>query len=329
MRLHGLKTLLLLPLLFTVLDAAATPLPSAKAESLYQTSKYQASIEEADRVLEVHPTDTETLNIKALAVSALGNDREAIRLVTQALQVAGNNGQATVLQQAKYWNNLGYFNERRRNPEEALGYYEKSLKMRISVVGEDDLQTADSYNNLGTSLGRLGRYDEAFVNLRKNLELRMRLLGDRDPTVAVALNNLGRVYDLQKNYATALSFYQKALDIDMAAFGPAHPTVAIRWNNIGELYRNMGQYDKAEVLMNKALNSDIATFGEQHPKVLLRYYNLGEIYEAEGDIAKARVAYTKAVKIARQVDPDDVGQIDYIEQKLQALGAESSSAKRG
>ena len=44
MRLHGLKALLPLPLLFTVLSAAATPLPSDKAESLYQASKYQASI---------------------------------------------------------------------------------------------------------------------------------------------------------------------------------------------------------------------------------------------------------------------------------------------
>lgn len=320
MHIHGLKTLLPLPLLFMVFCAeAATAAASDKAVSLFEAEQYQATIEEADRVLEAAPSNTEALNIKARAFSVLGDDRTAIRLVTQALEAAEQNGQVSVAQQATYWNNLGYFNERQRNLEIALGYYEKALEMRLAVFGADDLQIADSYNNIGTVQSKLGRYDEGFENLRKNLRLRTRLLGEHDASVAVSLNNLGNAYNLQGNHQAALPLFQQALDIDMALHGPHHPTVAIRWNNLGDAYRGLGQYDKAEAFLTKALNSDRGTFGENHPKVILRYSNLARVYEAEGDTAKARDAYTKALHRLRQYDPDDLAQIHYFEEKLRAL----------
>ncbi|NWB98369.1 tetratricopeptide repeat protein [Pseudomonas gingeri] len=320
MRICRLQALLVLPLFFMVACSQATP-PSAssKALNLFEAEQYRASIQEADRILEANPGDSEALNIKARAVSVLGDDRTAIRLVTQALEAARRTGQASIAQQANYWNNLGYFNERQRNFQFALGFYEKALNMRVAEFGADDLQTADSYNNLGTTLSKLGRYNEAFDNLHKNLAIRKRLLGEAAPSVAVALNNLGNAYSLQGNYQSALPLFQQALDIDMALNGAQHPTVATRWNNIGDAYRGLGQYDKAEFFLSKALNSDLANFGENHPKVLLRYTNLARIYEAQGDMSKACDAYTKALQIVRQVDPDDIRQIQYLELRVQTM----------
>ena len=315
--LKALRPFSLLLLMFGA--EAALGAASDKAVSLFEAGRYQATIEEADRVLATDPANSEALNIKALAVSVLGDDRTAAVLVTQALEAAKQNGQASIAQQATYWNSLGYFHERLRNLDIALGYYEKSLKMRLAVLGTDDLMIADSYNNLGTAQSKLGRYEEAFENLRKNIALRKRLLGEHDASVAVSLNNLGNAYNLQGNHEAALPLFQQALDIDMALHGPRHPTVAIRWNNLGDAYRGLGQYDKAEAFLTMALNSDRATFGENHPKVILRHFNLARVYEAEGDTAKARAAYTKALQILRQVDPDDLAQIRYFEEKLRTL----------
>lgn len=319
MHILGLKALLPLSLLFIMFCAEAAPVAASdKVVSLFETEQYQATIEEADRVLETDPANSEVLNIKALAVSVLGDDRTAIHLVTQALEAAKQNGQASIAQQATYWNNLGYFNERQRNLEIALGYYEKALKMRLAVLGADDLQIADSYNNIGTAQSKLGRYEEGFENLRKNIALRKRL-GEHDASVAISLNNLGNAYNTQGKHKDALPLFQQALDIDMALHGPNHPTVAIRWNNLGDAYRGLGQYDKAEAFLTKALNSDRANFGENHPKVILRYFNLARVYEDQGDTAKARDAYTKALQILRQVDPEDGAQIRYFEEKLRTL----------
>ncbi len=315
--LKALRPFSLLLLMFGA--EAALGAASDKAVSLFEAGRYQATIEEADRVLATEPANSEALNIKALAVSVLGDDRTAVVLVTQALEAAKQNGQASIAQQATYWNSLGYFHERLRNLDIALGYYEKSLKMRLAVLGTDDLMIADSYNNLGTVQSKLGRYEEAFENLRKNIALRKRLLGEHDASVAVSLNNLGNAYNLQGKHEAALPLFQQALDIDMALHGPRHPTVAIRWNNLGDAYRGLGQYDKAEAFLTMALNSDRATFGENHPKVILRHFNLARVYEAEGDTAKARAAYTKALQILRQVDPDDLAQIRYFEEKLRTL----------
>lgn len=319
MHIRGLKALLPLPLLLIMFCAeAASVVASDKVVSLFETEQYQATIEEADRLLKTDPANSEVLNIKALAVYVMGDDRTAIHLVTQALEAAKQNGQASIAQQATYWNNLGYFHERQRNLEIALGYYEKALKMRLAVLDADDLQIADSYNNIGTAQSKLGRYEEGFENLRKNIALRKRL-GEHDASVATALNNLGNAYNVQSNHKAALPLFQQALDIDMALRGPNHPTVAIRWNNLGDAYRGLGQYDKAEAFLTKALNSDRATFGENHPKVILRYFNLARVYEAQGDTAKARDAYTKSLQLLRQVDPDDVAQIRYFEEKLRTL----------
>ncbi|WP_256582716.1 tetratricopeptide repeat protein [Pseudomonas sp. Irchel 3A5] len=326
MRIRAFKALLTLPMLFVMLYAqAAKPGASDEAIRLFSTEQFRASIEESDRVLKSDPTDTEALNVKALAVSMLGDDQAAIRLVTQALEIVKKDGQASITQQANYWNNLGYFNERQRNYQVAISCHEKALKMRLSAFGADNLQTADSYNNLGTTLSKLGRYDEAFDNLRKNLSLRKRLSGERDHSVAVALNNLGNAYNLQGDYKASLPLFQQALDIDAPLYGVQHPVIAVRWNNIGDAYRGLGQYDQAEIFLTKALNSDLASFGENHPKVSLRYFNLAKIYEAQGDKLKARDAYAKALQIVRNVDPGDAGQIQYFEAKLRELGAKSGA----
>ncbi|KTC48260.1 kinesin, partial [Pseudomonas fluorescens ABAC62] len=272
MHIRGLKALLASLLLCIIFRAeAATVAASDKLLSLFEAEQYQAAIEEADRELETDPDNSEVLNTKALAVCALGDDRTAIKLLTRALEIANQNGQASITQLSTYWNNLGYFNERQRNLEVALGYYEKALKMRLAVLDPDDLQIAEGYNNIGTVQSKLGRYEEGFENLRKNIALRKRLLGDHDALVAVALNNLGYAYNLQGNPQAALPLFQQALDIDMALHGPQHPKVAVRWNNLGDAYRALGQYDKAEAFLTKALNSDLATFTENHPKVILRY----------------------------------------------------------
>ncbi|TLP73679.1 tetratricopeptide repeat protein [Pseudomonas nitroreducens] len=315
-------------LLFTMLGSAEVLSASTdKALSLFEAEQYQASIHEADRVLEATPDDSEALNIKALSVSVLGDDNTAIRLVSEALEASRKTGKASIEQQANYWNNLGYFNERQRNFQLALGYYRKSLEMRLAAYGESDLRTADSYNNLGTTLSKLGQFDEGFAYLRKNLTLRERLLGADHHQVAVAINNLGNAYNLQGDYESSLPLFQRALQIDTRLYGPQHPILAVRWNNIGDALRGLGRYDEAALFLNRALASDLATFGENHPKLVLRYFNLARLYEAQGDVSRSGDAYANALRIQRQVNPGDTEQIQFLESKLGTAAAVSAAGK--
>lgn len=307
-------------LLFTLFTAETAMSASAdKAVALFQAEQYQASIHEADQVLAVTPDDSEALNIKALSVSVLGDDATAIRLVSQALEAARKSGQASAEQQANYWNNLGYFNERQRHFELALDYYRKALELRLAAFGENDLRTVDSYNNLGTVLGNLGQFDEARVYLQKNLALRERQLGADHHQVAVAINNLGNLYNLQDDYASSLPLFQRALHIDERLYPAGHPVIAVRWNNVGDALRGLGRYDEAAIYLNKALVSDLATFGEHHPKLILRYFNLAKLHEARGDNAKSAEAYANALRVQRQVNPDGTGQIRFFESRLAAV----------
>lgn len=314
------KQLLPWSLLFTMFSSEVVMSASVdKALSLFEAEQYQASIHEADQVLELTPDDSEALNIKALSVSTLGDDDTAIGLVSQALEASRKNGQASIEQQSNYWNNLGYFNERQRRFQLALGYYKKSLELRLTAHGENDLRTADSYNNLGTTLSKLGQFDEAFKYLRKNLTLRERQLGADDHQVAVAINNLGNAYNLQGDYESSLPLFQQALKIDMRLYAPQHPIIAVRWNNVGDALRGLGRYDEAALFLNKALASDLATFGENHPKMVLRYFNLAKLYEAQGDMPRSSDAYVNALRVLRQTNPGDTEQIKFIESKLATM----------
>lgn len=322
------KKWLHVPLLFTMFSSEAAMSATAdKALSLFEAENYQASILEADRVLAVTPDDSEALNIKALSVSVLGDDDTAIRLVSQALEASRKNGQASTEQQSNYWNNLGYFNDRQRHFQLALGYYRKSLEMRLAAYGENDLRTASSYNNIGSTLSKLGQFDDAFPYLNKSLELTERQLGSDNHQVAVAINNLGNAYNLQGDYASSLPLFQRALDIDERLYGPDHPIIAVRWNNVGDANRGLGNYDEAALYLNKALKSDRATFGENHPKMVLRYFNLAKLYEAQGDVSGSSDAYTSALRVLRQVNPGDSEQIEFLESRLATVKMMPGSGK--
>lgn len=47
------------------------------------------------------------------------------------------------------------------NYPKALEFYEKSLKIRVKLLGEKHLNTATSYNNMGSVYQNMNKYTEA------------------------------------------------------------------------------------------------------------------------------------------------------------------------
>jgi len=114
--------------------------------------------------------------------------------------------------------------------DEAIGHYEKALKIRPDV--------AETHYNLGNALADQGRFDEAIGHYQKALEIR--------PDFVEAHFNLGNVLADQGRFDEAIGHYQKALGI--------RPDFAEAYFNLGNASADQGRFDEAIGHYQKALD---------------------------------------------------------------------------
>mmetsp|Transcript_45525 Transcript_45525/g.110765 ORF Transcript_45525/g.110765 Transcript_45525/m.110765 type:complete len:1051 (+) Transcript_45525:320-3472(+) len=124
-------------------------------------------------------------------------------------------------------NNIGYLRQRSGDatPDETMAAYEKSLRIKRRILGNDSLSVGKTLNNLGSvhylkhEFGQAQEaYSEALLIMETNL-------GSDHPDVATVRSNIGDVHLAQKHIDEALQQYRKALRIRWEAFGERDPRV--------------------------------------------------------------------------------------------------------
>ena len=101
------------------------------------------------------------------------------RLLAFDMEEEGNSDIASSL------HNIGLVYYNKGNYDEALLYYQKSLKIKYRVYGVDESQVEEQGNS----------------------------------SIALSLNNIGNVYNAKGNYDEALLYYQKSLKIKYRVYG--------------------------------------------------------------------------------------------------------------
>ena len=149
--------------------------------------------------------------------------------------------------------------------EDAVQYYEQSIKIKQKLLSPTHSDLAASYNNLGLVYGNMGDYSKALSYYEKAVEIGKKTLSENHPDFALSYNNIGSVYNNMGEYSKALSYYEKALEIQQKTLPENHPHLATSYNNIGLVYDNMGEYSKALSYYEKALEIRRKTLPENHP----------------------------------------------------------------
>jgi tetratricopeptide (TPR) repeat protein len=98
----------------------------------------------------------------------------------------------------EYLYNIGVSHAKRRNPRDAIFYFDKVLSVEPEHVN------ALIYK--GNALGKLGKYDDSITCYDKVLK--------SNPNHQIALINKGLALHYLKNYDQAISFYDKILEKD-------------------------------------------------------------------------------------------------------------------
>jgi tetratricopeptide (TPR) repeat protein len=212
--------------------------------------------------------------------------------------------------------NLGAVYDDLGQKQEALTYYEQALQI-TREVGDRGVE-GTTLSNLGLVYSALGQKQEALTYYEQALQI-VREVGDRGVEGAT-LNNLGGVYDDLGQKQEALTYYEQALPIrrEVGDRGGEGTTL----NNLGRVYDDLGQKQEALTYYEQALKLHKEV---QNPFMEgITLHNMGMIYFNEGsdEIALACILLAKALFERVQSTSDVNDEVQWIADLQQYLGEE-------
>ena len=219
-------------------------------------------------------------------------------LLYRALAIQDDNRfSRSDITRANILNDLSIFVSDKGQYQEALGFEEQALSLRLELFGENHLDVANSYRNIGYIYGLMAVHQKALLFKQKALSIQLEQLGENHPDVTKSFNNIGLTFNDLGQYEKALEFHQKAFNIRLAQYGEQHPDVAESFYNIGVIYDNLNQPTKALEFKQKALLILLQVFGEKHPDVAISYQGIGRTYAHLGRHHDALASQQKAQQI--------------------------------
>jgi tetratricopeptide (TPR) repeat protein len=206
---------------------------------------------------------------------------------------------------------LGQAKDVQAEYQEAITFYEKSIKIYKKTLPPNHPDLAKSYNNIGNVYYNMGEYAKALWYYEKALKIRQQSLPPNHPDLAKSYNNIGAVCDNMGEYSKALWYYEKALEIKRQSLPLNHPDLASSYNNIGNVYDNMGDYSKALSSHEKALEVRQQSLPPNHPDLARSYIAHGNVYDSMGEHSKAITFYEKALEVQQQSLPPNHPDLAY------------------
>eukprot|EP00536_Pseudo-nitzschia_multiseries_P013848 jgi/Psemu1/261756/estExt_Genewise1Plus.C_6230023 len=140
--------------------------------------------------------------------------------------------------------------------EAALLEFNKSLKIRETILGKDHRDTGKTYCFVGHTLREMRDYDNSLGQYRSALRILVALLGKNHNEL---MESNGGDFDL------AIEAYKKALIVEeIDVIGKYHPDTAEIYSKIGSCLARTGDLKKACVEYGNALSIYAVTLGSDH-----------------------------------------------------------------
>ena len=175
--------------------------------------------------------------------------------------------------------------------------YQRVLKIRKKILGEEHPDTIKSYNNLATYYLFEDEYEEAKELYQKVLEMRKKILGERNSDTIKSYDILVNLYAQMKEYQKAKDFCQKVLRIKQEEFGEEHPSTAYSYFSLARLYQLIEEYQESEFYFIKALKIAEIVWKEKPLYKYIYYFSLADLYLKNKEYQKARPLFLKAMEI--------------------------------
>ena len=218
-----------------------------------------------------HPDLAETLFTLAQVHHGIGNSRDAMTILAEAIDSRGVNklGDSDSLLQ------IGQMQKEYGRYQEALGTFEECLRLKLLTFGACHSSIAELYFFIGDVMREVGDFDAAESKFKESLAIldvsKSDIIGAADVHFS-----LGILFTEQEMYTNALESYMKSLQGRKLEISTTKIDMAELLNNIGICYSGMKEYVKAQVYHAEALESLIEELGYEHPDVAFCWHSLGE-----------------------------------------------------
>ncbi|WP_160114028.1 tetratricopeptide repeat protein [Aquimarina sp. AU119] len=223
---------------------------------------------------------------------------ESLSSAKQALAVSDQYLQENNREKAYGFDNIGdYYRRKKLDLDKALAYYQKALKIKLTIFSKNHLYVADSYQSIGNTLLLQRKYNKALEYYKKAIVIREDKLGPDHIDTGMSYFNLGLTYDRKEEYNKALLYFNHVLAIRIKKLGENHKDVALCNRVIGWLYQKKGTYDKAIPYLEKNLSILIHIYGKKHHTLIDAFNTIGICHKQKGDYNKALTYYNQAIDI--------------------------------
>ncbi|MBN4062109.1 tetratricopeptide repeat protein [Bacteroidales bacterium AH-315-I05] len=200
---------------------------------------------------------------------ALNYFLRSLKLDKELLQQAEQNPNKTKeqLKQAKLGvayslNNIGEIYRAENDLRQALGYYQRSLRMFEALNNQEDISR--TLNNIGTIYDERKAYRIALEYYQRSLKIQQKL--DDKTAMSATLNNIGSIYQMQGDSACAVkknvsceAYYSKAMRHFVISLVISRETnekygISNALNHIGKLHLQAGRVQQGIENCKKGLS---------------------------------------------------------------------------
>ena len=225
--------------------------------SLYNSGKFQQTLEEINQLKQQHPNSATLYNICGATNRRLGRLDESIEAYKESIKINPNYSEV--------FYNLGNTLKEQGKLDKAIEAYKKAVAIKPDF--------ADCYNNLGLGLEEIGEMQKAMKAFSTAIAL--------NPNYAQAHCNLGNILRHTGAFEKAIAAYKRAISLKTDYFEA--------YNNLGNSLVDRGQLKEGMKAYKQALAIK--------PDTAEVFNNMATIFSRQGRMEKAKECYIKALEI--------------------------------
>jgi CHAT domain-containing protein len=234
---------------------------------------------------------------KSSALSKAGNYDDAIKLTTQAIDLASSNlpaddpflGQLD-MRLALLLRTKGDLAHAEEQLQQAVDIFHKSL-------GDDDPLTAQAIGDQGLISSSRADYAAAAEKFQQAIDTSARVLAPDDPQVATFLMDMAVPHEGRGNLEGEMADLQGARTIYLNYLAPDDDEITRVTYDLGDVYMELHQLDLAKKYTLEALTRAEKKYGPNHPYCAYPLQNLGIIARREKNYDQALEYLWRSEKI--------------------------------
>ena len=208
-----------------ILDNKNAELYYLRGEIHFALNKYNESLKDYEKAIEINPDSKESLNGKILSVAFMGELKDALDLADEAIKNSPSD--------PNFYYSRGIINLERGKYVKASEDFDQDLSL-------GDKNEFRNFLYRGVAKLNLQEYDEALEDLNMAVDL--------DSKSASAYHTRGRIYYEKREYEDAIKDFETSLNFN--------PQNEVAYYNLGMTYYKMEDLDKACRYFNESCSMD-------------------------------------------------------------------------